>query len=198
MIRRNKVALFVSAWIETWSEITNKPTVMSHSSWVRGLKPFIFIRKEYKPVCRTLRECVDWNCIYDDCSYEEYRRTLRECVDWNMCFNSSSITLLSHSSWVRGLKLRRHHTLDCRRHSRTLRECVDWNSNGRNTFDTVIESHSSWVRGLKLRKYVPFLFYSCRTLRECVDWNYPASTGKTGEQVALFVSAWIETLFNGE
>ena len=99
-------------------------------------------------------------------------RTLRECVDWNFTYHN-------YRRWI------------C---SRTLRECVDWNWEGRAACDMLAPSHSSWVRGLK-RKWVtkevlPTLSHSSwvRGLKLLVA---PACTRLS--QVALFVSAWIET-----
>ena len=143
-------------------------------------------------------------------------RTLCECVDWNIRqAHVNHWLFMSHSLWVRGLKL--------------VNTCnyIVW---------TV--SHSLWVRGLKLHFIRSFriknnvaLFVSAwieiekerweinkpagRTLCECVDWNElkeckknssitshslwvrglkctAMSTIASANVVALFVSAWIE------
>ena len=118
--------------------------------------------------------------------------TLRGCVDWNIHLLDRFDCLMSHPSWVCGLK---HSNIDDGDDvfGHTLRGCVDWNllsywwvSSGR-------ESHPSWVCGLKQvnnviemsKEVTPFVGvwietkdiveYSagvcCHTLRGCVDWN---------------------------
>ena len=186
------VALFVSAWIET-----------------KIAQSFGMI-----VLCRTLRECVDWNNI----------QILWFVRFWVALFVSAWIETSiaerifiasgSHSSWVRGLKLHNN----CNTYSntevalfvsawietvireiviyhikrRTLRECVDWNPSERKCI--IVElSHSSWVRGLKPTFIDSSLQIKSRTLRECVDWNSVQRFNRSIWHVALFVSAWIET-----
>ena len=98
---------------------------------------------------------------------------------------------MSHSSWVRGLKLSKDNCI----HGiprRTLRECVDWNNRSPFFAKKVVValfvsawieiilavshplldwSHSSWVRGLKSNDKRRGKTTESRTLRECVDWN---------------------------
>ena len=101
------------------------------------------------------------------------RRTLRECVDWNMPCKQL------HNKFV----------------CRTLRECVDWNHLKPFCLKTSFTSHSSWVRGLKPEVMPVEYITSSRTLRECVDWNTKCILELVMcHTVALFVSAWIETL----
>ena len=76
-------------------------------------------------------------------------RTLRGCVDWNIKSSNRILNhLLSHPTWVRGLKhrIRREQIID-------------------------ITSHPTWVRGLKLTCLKLFVILNSRTLRGCVDWN---------------------------
>ena len=188
----------MSAWIETTGRSTPRAAKSS----------------------RTLRECVDWNpasafwliyvvvALFVSAWIETNRvakrsehrrgRTLRECVDWNCNINeqvkdkkashSSWVRGLkplyicinkpdgaSHSSWVRGLKPARMDQRK-RRRGRTLRECVDWNCKTPLVVNSE-KSHSSWVRGLKL----------VDTRHFCIHTN-----------VALFVSAWIETIYGSK
>ena len=123
---------------------------------------------------------------------ENHSRTLRGCVDWNCLYLRGKISLLkSHPTWVRGLKhmlVLRLFVL-CRRtlrgcvdwnffsqsflllsQSRTLRGCVDWNMHANDITEFIsvapyvgawietrhheilyycITSHPTWVRGLK-------------------------------------------------
>ena len=132
----------------------------------------IWILKRKNIYSRTLRECVDWNLRLDMQILIRYRRTLRECVDWNgnipLTFTrNKSVALfvsawietlkdvlkmsdgmMSHSSWVRGLKL--------------PTSVISW---------LTLSSHSSWVRGLKHPSCSDACVWLCRTLRGCVDWN---------------------------
>ena len=103
-----------------------------------------------KPLQRhTLRGCVDWNSYKTEPPLTGYSHTLRGCVDWNLSWiQSACSSLLSHPSWVCGLKLIT--VEDAKliiRH--TLRGCVDWN-----------RLHLFLLDGL-----------FCHTLRGCVEWN---------------------------
>ena len=104
---RTIVALFVSAWIETptcgWIPAAFS---MSHSSWVRGLKHVSLYRWIRWTWRRTLRECVDWNTNV---------RILSKLFFVALFVSAWIETILpliiiskrwSHSSWVRGLKLK--------------------------------------------------------------------------------------------
>ena len=121
------VALLVGAWIETKADRMEDATERrSHSSWVRGLK-LLCLSSATGYTCRTPRGCVDWNSFRWIRQARFYSRTPRGCVDWN--FSVANLfwrSSMSHSSWVRGLKLLYH-------------LCVSQR----------VESHSSWVRGLK-------------------------------------------------
>ena len=147
------VALLVSAWIEItgWRVLIGR--MVSHSSWVRGLKyllrcsdaPQIDVALLVSawieiatcdwlawPVAgRTPRECVDWNNTNDATSTEVLSRTPRECVDWNSDERKQPFFITSHTSWVRGLKS----------HHKSERSWWRW-------------SHSLWVRGLKLAYFI--------------------------------------------
>ena len=108
--------------------------------------------------------------------------------------NRDISSVLSHLTWVRGLKLvwsifwiysknvapyvgawvetcnGFYYCL--RNHSRTLRGCVGWN--------LVVFYHPSIL--------------SCRTLRGCVGWNLERVRKDTGKSVAPYVGAWVETV----
>ena len=122
-----EVALYTSAWIEIICKC-----IPAHLA-----------------LCRTLHECVDWNCNTWPPSCVDLSRTLHECVDWNRWNHIQP--------WW--LKCRTLHecvdwNVDADNHvivvlRRTLHECVDWNS-----YQALITSASA-----------------CRTLHECVDWN---------------------------
>ena len=79
--------------------------------------------------------------------------------------------LMSHPSWVCGLKLfnRRLHMLQ-------------------------LLSHPSWVCGLKHWYAITFAKPICHTLRGCVDWNTQSYWVQRTEQVTPFVGVWIETI----
>ena len=64
------------------------------------------------------------------------------------CILSLSINGRSHPSWVCGLKLQRNRRINgaC---SHTLRGCVDWNNLLRHNIIKAKWSHPSWVCGLK-------------------------------------------------
>ena len=79
--------------------------LQSHLTQVRGLK--FTVQKNWcsEGGSRTSRRCVDWNAftILFNCSKQG--RTSRRCVDWNIeCDLSSSVTVTSHLTQVRGLK----------------------------------------------------------------------------------------------
>ena len=166
------VALLVSAWIETSFGLTKSQTTLSHSSWVRGLKharlPFqsgSSVALLVSAWIETINSVLIWPPLMS--------RTPRECVDWNsIALASASEIMPSHSSWVRGLKQPIADELNSLGQSRTPRECVDWNI-----------------------KYISKKYNSIgRTPRECVDWNIEYFfLPNILLQVALLVSAWIET-----
>ena len=164
------VAPLVGAWIETDSSSHFRNLNLSHPSWVRGLKHLRF-----KTICyicsRTPRGCVDWN---KDEKWESFTsRSVAPLVGaWieTLSAMSSSIflsvaplvgawietliiqvcweELLSHPSWVRGLKQRS----SARKSFITVAplvgawiETIPLENTVRNP-----SSHPSWVRGLKL------------------------------------------------
>ena len=166
-----RVALYTSAWIEISSLLlpwNSGMVALYTSAWIEILHD---CSHQGGTMCRTLHECVDWNCskllkpepkervaLYTSAWIEitmsgsktkqAKSRTLHECVDWN------SKTDMRIASFV----------------CRTLHECVDWN------FRAIWISHaervalytSAWI------EIAPFLF-----LRMPI-------------QVALYTSAWIE------
>ena len=86
------VALLVSAWIET-GELLHQSSMSdkSHSSWVRGLKPYTSLVKK-DPIL----------------SHSSWVRGLKQ-----VSYYINLACLMSHSSWVRGLKhdIRLHQVL---------------------------------------------------------------------------------------
>ena len=98
---------------------------------------------------RTLRGCVDWNRIGSAAGIPLWRRTLRGCVDWNFwMLISDSMLLLSHPTWVRGLK----QTIKIERC--TLNIVAPYVGAWIETRIYLkarwqIRSHPTWVRGLK-------------------------------------------------
>ena len=122
-------------------------------------------------------------------------RTPRECVDWNKWFwNLYSRRFWSHSSRVRGLKYYAVHLwiVRCWSHSsrvrglkssvvkyimrgfasRTPRECVDWNDDEKDRYyigTPVALLASAWIEIDK--EFEELSNQLCRTPRECVDWN---------------------------
>ena len=123
------VALYTSAWIEMLivSEVTCSTFVALYTSaWIE-------IRKgraiPTSPSSRTLHECVDWNSL---------SRIL------------SVISLLSHSTRVRGLKY--------------------FYTSKNNRRRQVALYTSAWIEILYTSSALSMP--SCRTLHECVDWNW--------------------------
>ncbi len=53
------VAPYVGAWIETWTEASHHADILSHPTWVRGLKLPEVLKEEGLTQRRTLRGCVD-------------------------------------------------------------------------------------------------------------------------------------------
>ena len=152
----------------------SKKVDMSHSSWVRGLKPYLLVfndvgnkrshsswvrglkQVEYYSLAKTLTVALlvsAWIETSIPCYNLTFffRRTPRECVDWNLYL---LVVFLIYER-------------------RTPRECVDWNFLSCILAIEEAKSHSSWVRGLK-----PV----CFAVQRGKCW-----------QVALLVSAWIET-----
>ena len=102
MVSLPLVAPYVGAWIETatYNNLYNR--VMSHPTWVRGLKP--------KEVTTVVEYTV---------SHPTWVRGLKLLYLYLLLYSSSS-----HPTWVRGLKLaaiRKCVVTVCR----TLRGCVD-------------------------------------------------------------------------
>ena len=122
---------------------------LSHPSWVCGLKHkrgYILIT-----AIRVTPFVGVWiETLYQRLSVSISGHTLRGCVDWNFPpFLNGQKHLESHPSWVCGLKL----FADDKR----CRVCV---------------SHPSWVCGLKLKCIKKVNPRSRHTLRGCVDWNW--------------------------
>ena len=53
-----QVAPYVGAWIETLIQLRASAGILSHPTWVRGLKPYLY-RVYHHASGRTLRGCVD-------------------------------------------------------------------------------------------------------------------------------------------
>ena len=78
-----KVALLVSAWIETLQGFSFDHKSESHSSWVRGLKQSSGIRyTRFVDVALLVSTWIETGC-YERRERSLYGRTPRECVDWN-------------------------------------------------------------------------------------------------------------------
>ena len=84
--------------------IHTKRERMSHPSWVCGLKP-PQTQRANSGWSHTLRGCVDWNIKAGAHRVELFGHTLRGCVDWN-----------THAPLSQN-----------RNPCHTLRGCVDWN-----------------------------------------------------------------------
>ncbi len=99
------VASYMGAWIETWFIASISNMILSHPTWVRGLKRCLYLWDKQLLLRRILHGCVDWNFRIK--RSREHRTT-------------------SHPTWVRGLK-------HCCRFNRPyqicriLHGCVDWN-----------------------------------------------------------------------
>ena len=132
------------------------PSWKSHPSWVCGLKLFQFDEMTkglfVRPFVGVWIETFEGKTV----GQQNMSHTLRGCVDWNThAFYWVIIALMSHPSWVCGLKLvssaRVKNSL-----CHTLRGCVDWN-----------------------KEYGDYFNSECRhTLRGCVDWNLPSKSAQ--------------------
>ena len=98
------VTPYVGVWIETGVIYNSLIILLSHPTWVCGLKLLKPLYGKF-PLRHTLRGCVDWNRSELFCCLWPVSHTLRGCVDWN----SWSYDI----SWFES--------------SHTLRGCVDWN-----------------------------------------------------------------------
>ena len=101
-IRAMSVAPLVGAWIETQSLRPHWHLLVSHPSWVRGLK-------------RQLKQ--------DEVAKSHVAPLVGAWIE-TLTDVSCSWILLSHPSWVRGLKQKTNHD-ESNYKSRTPRGCVD-------------------------------------------------------------------------
>mgnify|MGYP004702845535 CR=1 FL=1 len=102
--------LFVALYMGAWIEICNL-AVKSQSTWRRTLYGCVNwnMRTQKRSVIwerRTLYGCVNWNSSVMINAGVGVGRTLYGCVNWNLilCY-CCLILLMSHSIWVRELKL---------------------------------------------------------------------------------------------
>ena len=103
--RYQHVALFVSAWIETEIAYLLSKGYLSHSSWVRGLKP---------PLSNTN--------FHTSSSHSSWVRGLKHLsTGFNRLDNNVALFV---SAWIETMLLAVKPVIF---DSRTLRECVDWN-----------------------------------------------------------------------
>ena len=168
--KKNTVAPYVGAWIETKNSYQDNTFAESHPMWVRGLKRITII-SHIRRLGRTLCGCVDWNLHQSRLSSH-----LRSHPMWVrglklQYFSLAELGEVSHPMWVRGLKP----------HLRAHRRRLRW-------------SHPMWVRGLKLHSSATPLRRSgshpmwVRVLK----LNLRAHRRRLG-CVAPYVGAWIET-----
>ena len=120
------VAPYVGAWIETKIGIYNEISFMSHPTWVRGLKhPGIKNRKKLTnvaPYVGAWIETKDFKAIYSTLSVAPY---VGAWIETTLLLMVMLPDIVSHPTWVRGLKpnLSLDYFLGVLR--RTLRGCVD-------------------------------------------------------------------------
>ena len=161
----------MGAWIET-EPLFDSPFVpgvaLYMGAWIETCQPHPVVAGWRR---RTLYGCVDWNNeVYSRCldtilSHSIWVRGLKLSVG-----GSQVVVLRSHSIWVRGLKRVRNATLRTivRSHSiwvRGLKLIFVYQCRQRTM------SHSIWVRGLKLLYCIVAKGIMSRTLYGCVDWN---------------------------
>ena len=101
--QRAAVAPYVGAWIETAGRLRYWPALLSHPTWVRGLKPFRRIGGSL---------------------YSEVAPYVGAWIETKSDRNFD-ISPLSHPTWVRGLKLIDMLLSVQTAERRTLRGCVD-------------------------------------------------------------------------
>ena len=117
------VAPLVGAWIETENTIRRYNAVLSHPSWVRGLKPFVGGDLSLIAVAPLVGAWIETTYCH-----------VQQILSWShpswvrgLKLNSASpepTERLSHPSWVRGLKQENANNIH-RHESRTPRGCVD-------------------------------------------------------------------------
>ena len=183
----------MGAWIETPLPLLSQSTILSHPTWVRGLKRTnTRIYKQLQQVAPYVGAWIE-TCMFFLCARRfgvaPYvgawietvaislqnvifsGRTLRGCVDWN-CIGKRSVPRLWVAPYVGAwIETTMSRIISGRAISRTLRGCVDWNMLPE-TSVVDLKSHPTWVRGLKLT------LVSCKSV---------------GGYVAPYVGAWIET-----
>ncbi len=158
----------MGAWIETVERLLNDGVVKSHPSWVRGLKHKASTIQKWKnwshpswvrglkrvnacdidvvpPVAPLVGAWIETLMSVDMANQQPVAPLVGAWIETNMLI-MFIIILLSHPSWVRGLK---HHLYF--------------------TLSLLTRSHPSWVRGLKLKALLIVLILRCRTPRGCVD-----------------------------
>ena len=116
----------MGAWIETWKNIlTTALVVVSHPSWVRGLKPhnltpLLTSMSSHPSWVRGLKRNIGDMNSQTKASHPSWVRGLKQ-IDYERLPDAA----WSHPSWVRGLK----HALQPRKQQeaagRTPRGCVD-------------------------------------------------------------------------
>ena len=98
-------------------------------------------------------------------------------IETILCIWLITILVMSHPSWVCGLKQRAESGISIQS-GHTLRGCVDWNSIKSEARHWITMSHPSWVCGLKPISPIRVCRLTSHTLRGCVDWNCYGSIGE--------------------
>ena len=164
------VTPFVGVWIETWLICVKNNIVVSHPSWVCGLKPILSI-----------------NLITCQLSHPSWVCGLKQIIGGY--YESKN---MSHPSWVCGLKPGRwriHHQEECH----TLRGCVDWNIKY-GKFKKRAKCHT--LRGCVDWNTWQHLRYCLILVTPFVGvWieTVPLSVREQPIMVTPFVGVWIET-----
>ena len=168
MKHESNVAPYVGAWIETNAFSRYHKSIMSHPTWVRGLKLLITafweaVKKSHPTWVRGLKQAGCTSGYYQAASHPTWVRGLKQRFHRFMVEELMVAPYVgawietgsrlrsrendkSHPTWVRGLKLCEMLSL--------------WNG---------ITSHPTWVRGLKPPLGGLFIESKSRTLRGCVD-----------------------------
>ena len=187
---RYLVTPFVGVWIETNLPIDYFTSVLSHPSWVCGLKRFylcwLIIRFAVTPFVGVWIETPRYAELKSSRDVTPFVGVWIETINESVCF----CVRASHPSWVCGLKL----SVVCTNPKRLLSH-PSWvcglKHSGRASDGCCLESHPSWVCGLKpsprlqlrpaarshpswvcgLKHWYAVTFAKpiCHTLRGCVD-----------------------------
>ena len=171
MKHESNVAPYVGAWIETNAFSRYHKSIMSHPTWVRGLKLLI---------------TAFWEAVKK--SHPTWVRGLKQAGCTSGYYQAAS-----HPTWVRGLKQRFHRFMvEELMVAPYVGAWIETGSRLRSREND--KSHPTWVRGLKLY-LCQYSYDSCFVAPYVGAWIETRYSRKAAARffVAPYVGAWIET-----